>query len=224
MEFKEYIEKYSQRIDEVSNLFNCDDLTINFDRLVSKKKVSYELLYFNFLNKEIAGSFIFGFNFYVKELEEQEFKKILTHNSLNYKIFNAYLSLTKNQKEVKISEILQLIQDKRKDSMQVHVLIERIMSLSYYFNWSLKKVKNDFEGDYLIKIPNKFLNKLKQRFNFDIVTQIYENEDLFVFINPRGKINFVFKQINDFTKSDVKKLISPALKKIFSINSIKITK
>ncbi len=206
---------------EIVDLFNKKELTISFDRLNNKNEVNHELLYFKDSDKpEIKGSFVFGFGFFVNELQEQEFKKLITQNSLNFKIFHAYKQLRKRQKKVKISEIAHKIQDKRKDSMEINSLLSRILSLAYYLNWNLEKAKKDLEGDYYVEIPDKFLVKLKQRFNFEIIASIYENSKIFIFINPRGKLNVIFKEKDLFTKHDVEKMVVPILKKVFSIKKV----
>ena len=69
-------------------------------------------------------------------------------------------------------------------------------------------------------MPDKFLVKVKQRFNFDMITSVYEDENVFIFLNTRGKLNSVFKEIDQFTKKDVEKYVIPALKNAFGIKKI----
>jgi len=220
MEFKSYISEYSERINMINSLFDSKNLLVSYDKLKVNNKVDSELLYFKFENVECSGIFLFGFEFFLSEVSEQEFKKVIGENSLNYKIYNAYHKLKKKQKKIKISDILNQIQDKRKDSGKLNVYLRRILVLAYYLNWNITKDKEDFEGDSFIEIPDQYLIKLKQRFDFNIVTSIYEDENLFMFLNTRGKLNLVFKDLNNFSKEDVEKLIPKVLKKVFNIKKI----
>lgn len=221
MEFKTYVEKYLHRIERINSLFNLKELKIGYDILSNKvKKAQRELLYFNFDSEEDSGAFIFGFNYFISELNEQEFKRLLGQNSMNYKIYKAYYDLSKSKKKIKISEILNKIQDGEKDSLEIHKLIERILSLAYYFNWNLERDKKDIEGDSFVEMSNRFLLKVKQRFNFDIISSVFENDEIFIFLNVRGKLNIVFKNLDEFNKRDIEKKVLPILKKIFGINKI----
>ena len=221
MEFKTYIKKYSDRIQRIEKLFNLKELKVSYDVLSSKvRKTQRELLYFEYNGTDETGIFIFGFDFFIKEFDEQNFKKYLGMNSLNIKIYHAYSHLAKKQKKVKISQILNFIQDKKKDSLDIHKFLRRILTLAYYFKWELEQDKKDLEGDYFLKMPDKFLVKVKQRFNFDMITSVYEDENVFIFLNTRGKLNSVFKEIDQFTKKDVEKYVIPALKNAFGIKKI----
>jgi hypothetical protein len=221
VEFKEYVEKLEERIKMITSLFESDKLVISCDILKDKELSDYELLYFSDnIHAEEAGLFVFGSQFFTDDLSEQEFKEHLSLNALNFRILRAFKELKKTQKRVKITDILNQIQDKRKDSAQLHVILRRILTLSYYLNWNVKKDKTDLEGDSFIEIPDKFLFKLKQRFSFENICSVYENKDVFVFLNSRNKLNFVFKNQDTFSKEDIVKSVLPTLRKIFKIKSI----
>ncbi len=222
-EFQEYIQKLNSRVSMINDLFDCKKLDVSCDILSSEVKTDYDLLYFSSDKfDEDVGLFIFGSKFFSEDLSEQEFKSNLTLNSLNFKILRAYKQLKEKQDKVKITDILNQIQDKRKDSSQLHRLLRRILTLSYYLNWELKKDKKDIEGDSFIEIPDRFLFKLKQRFNFDNLSSVYENKDLFIFLNARGKLNLVFKNKDEFSKEDLIKYVIPTLRKIFSLKSVNL--
>ena len=164
MEFKTYIKKHSDRIQRIEKLFHLNKLKISYDMLSSKiRKTKRELLYFEYDGVDETGIFIFGFEFFIKELEEQSFKKYLGMNSLNIKIHHAYSHLAKKQKKVKISEILNFIQNKKKDSHDIHKFLRRILTLAYYFKWELEQDKKDLEGDYFLKMPDRFLVGVKTK-------------------------------------------------------------
>lgn len=225
--FRDFLDSYEEKIQRINSLFGKENIGVIYDKLEHDNQVDKDLIYFNDGNKEFPGLFIFGAEFYADEMAEQEFKKVLGHNSLNFKILSAYKkvfqkNVQNGKNQVKVSDILNEIQDEKKDSLQVHVILRRILTLAYYLNWDLKKDENDFEGDNLIEVPDRFMVKLKQRFNFDMLSAIYENEDLFFFINSRGKLNLVFKVKDTFSKKDVEKHVFPVLKKVFNIGSIKI--
>ena len=220
-EFKEYLEKLKNRTIFIENLFDASEISISFDRLKSEKLVDQDLLYFNLGDNERAGVFVFGFDFFVKELSEQEFKRRLGPNSSNFKIYKAYKDLVKSgNKKIKVSDLLNKIQDRRKDSKDVHDLLKNILTLAYYFEWDLEKDKKDLEGDYFIKIPERFLLKVKQRYNFDVLCAVYENSEIFVFVNGRGKLNLVFKDLCEFGRKDLNKVLTPMLKKVFGLKKV----
>lgn len=221
MEFSSEIKKIQEKIKFLDNLFNCNNLQINFDSLNSSNLVENEILYFKSDNlKEFEGLFIFGFNLFLKDLKEQEFKEILGLNSLNLKIHRAYRFLIKKQKEVNVSDIINLVQNKEKDSLDVNEVIGRILSLAYYLNWDLEKNKKDIEGDFKIKMPNIYSAKLKNRFNFNLTYSVYENDDLFIFLNAKSKLYCVFKELDKFSKKDIQKFIEPILIEIFKIKNV----
>jgi len=223
MEFEEYINKISGRFRYIESLFKKKKLTISYDKLKIQTGTDNELLYFKTNgSKERTGIFIFGFWFFTNELNEQEFKRKLGLNGLNMKIIRAYKELKKEQKVIKVSDLLNFIQNRRKDSVEIHRILRRVLTLSYYLNWNLQKDSKDIEGDYSIIIPDKFLGRVKQRYNFDNVASVYENKDLFIFINSRGKLNLVFKEMDLFTRKEIEKLVVPVFKKIFLIEEIKI--
>jgi hypothetical protein len=207
----------------IDSLFSLEKLVISYDILGKKvKETRRELLYFHLNNLEESGIFIFGFDFFVSELSEQDFKKHLSSNPLTYKIYNAYHILLKKQKKVKITEIINIIQDDSKDSQKVDEILSRILTLGYYFNWEMEKDPKDLEGDSFVKLPDKYLFKVKQRFNFDVMTSVYENSDLFIFLNSRGKLNVIFKGLDTFTQNDVESLVIPSIKKVFGIKSVEV--
>jgi len=220
MEFKNYVINTMQKFDLLNSLFNRNELNISYDTLVKEEKIDQELLYFKLKDKEIKGLFVFGFDFFVKELKEQEFRKQISQSSNNFKIFNAYFQIKKSQKKVKISEILSKLANEKKDSPIVDKYLKKILALSYYMNFKLEKAHADIENDYYIEIPNNYLLKLKQRFNLDVVHIIYEDENLFLFLNAKGVLNLVFKNKDEFNKSEIEKYLSPILKKIFKIDKI----
>lgn len=222
MEFKNYIQRFEERLKILNNLFDKKELCLSFDKLKSENSVDHEILYFKEEKEEHTGIFVFGFQFFLNENGEQEFKKHLGQNTLNFRIYNAYNTLKKTQKKIKISDILNHIQNKEKDSFELHKILRRILTLAYYFNWELVKDKKDLEGDSFITIPDKYLIRVTQRFNFDIVASVYENEDLFMFMNARGKLNVVLKDLDTFTKNDIEKLLPQTLKKVFNIKKINI--
>lgn len=221
-DFKDFINSYESKIQRVKALYSLDSLKIVLDRLNQKQEVGQDLIYFND-GHEFPGVFVFGSFFYASELGEQEFKKVLGNNSLNFKILSAYKKLSKTQKKIKISDILNQIHNEKKDSLQVHGVLRRILTLSYYLNWDIQKDNSDFEGDSFIQIPDLFMVKLKQRFNFDILSAIFEDENLFFFMNSRGKLNIVFKNKDTFSKNDIEKFVIPVLKKVFGIKKIEIS-
>jgi len=222
MEFKDYVTKVKQRMEGIEHLFTIKELIISFDELIKKKKVEQEVLFFKNNSTESTGIFLFGMDYFLNELNEQEFKRLLSFNSLNFRIRSAYNKLVKKAKKVKITDIINVLHDKAKDSFDVHKSLTRMLTLSYYLNWKQEKDKKDLEGDSYVEIPDNFLIKLKQRYNFDVFTAVYENSDLLIFINARGKLNLVFKTKDEFTKDDVKKLVIPVLKKIFNIKKIEL--
>jgi len=222
MEFKDYVDNTLQKFDLLKSLFNKEELIIGYDILSKEIKTEQELLYFKFKDKEIKGLFVFGFDFFVKELKEQEFKKTITQSSTNFKIFNAYTTLKKTQKKVKVSDILNKLTNERKDSLIVDKYLKKILSLSYYLNFKLERAEGDIENDYYIEIPKIYLVKLKQRFNLDLIHSIYEDENAFIFLNAKGVLNFVFKNKDNFESCDIEKFLFPILKKVFSIKEVSL--
>lgn len=220
MEFKDYVNNTLQKFDLLKGLFAKEELVISYDTLSKEQKIDQELLYFKLKDKEIKGMFVFGFDFFVKELKEQEFKKMISQSSNNFKIYHAYNSIKKTQKKVKVSDILNKLTNERKDSLVVHKYLNKILSLAYYMNFKLEKAQGDIENDYYIEIPKNYLVKLKQRFNLDVIVSIYEDDNAFLFLNAKGVLNFVFKEKNNFEKNDIEKILLPILKKTFSIKEI----
>lgn len=220
MDFQSYVDRHINKFEIIKHLFGMKKVVLSFDKLRSDKVVDSELLYVKDSDTEDAVFFVFGFNFFIKELSEQEFKKYLGQNVLNFKIYKAYYDLKNGMDRIKVSDILNKIQNKRKDSVDVHRNLRRIMSMAYYLGWELEKDVKDLEGDYFISIPDEFLVKIKQRYNFEMLTALYENQDLMVFLNTKGKINVVFKDLDVFSKKDVEMKVVPSLKHIFNIKSI----
>lgn len=215
-DFKDYVLRVQNRLNFIQELNEAKQLTFTYDSLKKKSSVDHELLYITLPNgTERSGIFVFGSTFYIEDSSEQEFKSKLSLNSLNFKIMRAYKKLKKQQKKVKISDILHEIQDKKKDSGEVHVILRRILTLAYYLNWPMKKDKDDIEGDSFIEIPDRFLLRLKQRFNFDVMCSVYENDVLFLFLNSRGKLNLVFKDKDVFTRRDIEGIIPNLMNKVF---------
>lgn len=216
--FKDYIGKLQQRLGFIQQLYAEKHISITCDSLEKQGSVDHELLYITLSdNKEYSGIFVFGSQFFICDISEQEFKSKLSLNSLNFKILRAYKRLKKRQETVKVSDILQEIQDKKKDSNELDVILRRILTLAYYLNWDLKKDKKDIEGDSIITIPDIFMQQLKQRFSFHIMCSIYEDEDVFMFLNSRGKLNVVFKDKEQFTKTDLHSLLPKIMNQVFSI-------
>lgn len=220
MEFIDYVNNTLQKFDLLKSLFGMQELIVSYDILSKNAKTDQELLYFKLKDKEIKGLFVFGFDFFVKELKEQEFKKTIAQNAINFKIYNAYSILKKTQKKVKISDILNKLTNERKDSLVVDKYLKKLLSLAYYMNFKLEKADGDIENDYYIEIPKNYMVKLKQRFNLDVIHIVYEDENAFVFLNAKGVLNFVFKNKDNFESCDIEKILFPILKKVFSIKEI----
>ncbi len=222
-DFKKIVFKLKKRYDNLSNLYDVPELFISFDKLDNDKKTNQELLYFKTSEiEEFPELFIFGFNFFIYELREHDFKRYLGQNDLNFKIYKAYYELNKNSPRIKISDIINFIIKTSKDSDKKNKILERIMALAYYFEWDLEKDIKDIEADYYVKIPNNFMIRLKQRFNLAVISIIFENKDFFIFLNAKGKMICVLKDKNEFNKEDIEKTLFPVLKKIFKIKKITI--
>lgn len=222
MALKSYLEKSINRFNKLENLFSQKSITIICDKLRNETIIDHDVLYYktqeNLDENELL--FIFGYDFFLKELEDQEFKKLVNQNHLDFIIFGAYHKLKKSKKKgdkIKISEILNQIQDKEKDSLELHKIIEKVLSLSYYLNWELEKDSNSIENDYFVQIPNNFLIKIKQRFNLDIIEKIYEDKNLFIFLNGKGKLILVLKDKDKFARKDIEKQIIPVIEDLFDI-------
>jgi hypothetical protein len=221
-DFKDFLAKLSRKISLIHSLYGAEKVNLYCDSLKQKrKKTEYEMVHISVDGSEQeAGLFVFGSSFFISDLSEQEFKKKLSLNSLNLKIFRAYKELSEQQKKVKISEILTHLQDKEKDSAQVDCILRRILTLAYYFDWEITKDPKDLEGDKFIVIPDKFLYRLRQRFNFDNLSSIFENKDAFMFLNGRGTLNLVFKSKETFTREEIVSIVLPILRKVFHLKQI----
>lgn len=220
MDFKSYFEKSSQRNKLLLSVFGRDELVLSPDKLETEKSVDHEVLYFKDKKSDEELIFIFGFDFFIKGLEEQEFKKNINQNSLNFKIIKAYSQLKLENKKVTVSDILNKIQDKDKDSLELNHILEKLLTQAYYLGWDVKKDKNSVEADYLIEIPENWMIKVKQRFNFDIISTIYEDENVFMFLNGKAKLMLVYKNQDNFNLIDIESKIYPVIKKVFQIKEI----
>ena len=219
-EFNEYVSKLCYRLGKIKSLFSAEEVIISYDKLKNEIEVEDEVLYFKANDEEFLGMFVFGSSFFEKELAEQEFKKMLNMNSLNFKIVRAYKQISENQKKVKIGDILNQIQDQKKDSYDIHRILRRILTLAYYFDWEIKKDKSDLEKDSYITIPDRFLVRLKQRYDFTNLSSIYENEKVFLFVNGRGKLNLVYKNKDSFTRKDIERDVFDIIKKVFNVKKV----
>lgn len=219
--FKGYVSKIRRRAEDIESLFDLKELTLSFDNLNKENTVEKELMYFKTdKGDEKTGIFIFGFDYFIRELSEQEFKRILGQNSLNYQIRAVYNKLSSKKKKVKVTDIIHKLQFEKSDSKQIHEILTRILTLGYYLNWKLERDKKDIEGDYFIEISDGFLQRLKQRYNFEVFSSVYENETFFIFLNARGKLNMVFKNKDQFNKNDIKKNLKVGLQKSFNIKKL----
>lgn len=227
MALKSYLTKSNSRIQNMLSLLKKKDLTLLCDKLKDETNVDHDVIYYKKSNTEEELLFVFGFDFFVKELEDQEFKRSINQNFLDFIILKAYLKAVSQlgtQNRVRISDILNNIQDKEKDSLELHAFIEKILTQSYYLGWKIEKDNNAIENDYFIEIPNNFLVKVKQRFNLDIIEHIHEDENTFLFLNGKGKLILVFKNLDIFSKTDIKSIVNPLISKIFEIKEIKTIK
>lgn len=225
MALKKYLNKSVERLKLLDEIFSNKQLTIVCDKLKNETKVNHDVLYYKNSNQENELIFMFGYDFFIKELADQEFKKKINQNHLDFIIYGAYNKIKATKKKfekIKISEILNQIQDKEKDSLEIHKFIEKILTQSYYLNWKLEQDKNSIENDYFIEIPDNFLIKIKQRFNLDIINNIYEDSKLFIFLNGKGKLILIFKNIDEFTKENVKNEVFKAIKIIFNLTKINV--
>src|SRR5262245_29639553 len=132
MELKDYVSKLKGRFEQVEQLFDKKELVLAFDKLKKEEKVDHEILYFEEGQNEKTGIFVFGFDFFIKEFNEQEFKRKIGYNPLNVKIIAAYKKAAQKEKKVRVSDVLHELHNTKKDSVDVHPYVRRIMSLSYY--------------------------------------------------------------------------------------------
>lgn len=220
MDFKSYFEKSSQRNKFLLSIFERDLIIINPDKLLTEKNVDHEVLYFKDKKLEQELVFVFGFDFFIKGLEEQEFKKNINQNSLNFRIIKAYNQAKLENKIVRVADILNNIQDKNKDSLELNHILRKLLTQAYYLGWNIKKDKNSIDSDYLIEIPENWMIKVKQRFNFDIISTIYEDNNIFMFMNGKSKIMAIFKNQDEFNLVDLESKVYPVIKKVFQIKQI----
>jgi hypothetical protein len=228
---KSKVNHYLNKLSFVYGLFGKKNLSVSLDRLKNEESTEQELIYFKNGGYETKGIFVFGFSFFLKELENQEFKKMLGQNSLNFKIYKAYsdlkivCDLKKDKKNscsnVHVNDILEKISFGNGKSVDRAKVLRRILLLSYYLDWNLVKDEESFDNDYHIQIQNfGFLNKMKQRFNLDIFLPIMEDDSSIMFVNSKGDLNFVFIDRGSFTRDDVEKIVLKKFKKEFKIGEI----
>ncbi len=224
MALKSYLLKSIKRTKILEEIFSLDELSVICDKLREEELVDHDVLYYKNNIGEHELLFMFGYNFFVKELEDQEFKKQINQNHLYFIIIKAYNQVKKKLKKnerIRVSDVLNQIQDKEKDSLELDIYIQKIFSLAYYLGWEIQKDCNNIESDYFINIPPSSLIKIKQRFNLDIIKEVYEDDNLFIFINGKGKLILVFKEKDKFSKRDVHNLVFNPLKKIFNLEEVK---
>lgn len=215
-DFNDYVKKVQSRLLFIEGLQKNKHLTISYDSLEKSTTTDSEMLYITLEDgSEHSGMFVFGSQFYIDDLNEQEFKDKLSLDSLNFKILRAHKRLSKKSKQVKISDILQEIQDKKKDSSELHIILRRILTLAYYLNWEIERDTQDIEGDSFITIPDRYLLRLKQRFSFEMMCGIYENDEVFLFLNTRGKLNMVFKDKDQFSRRDIERVVPTLMSTVF---------
>jgi hypothetical protein len=224
MELKKFLERTKEKADNILNLYNSDEIIINLDKLSKEVETDHDVIYYKSekSNEEKEFIFVFGYEFFIKELEDQEFKKLINEDAKFFKIMDAYFKAKSKFGKVKVSDILNEIQDKEKDSLELHKYLEKILTQAYYLGWPLRRDQKDFEEDFFIEIPNRYLLKMKQRFNFDIIEKVYENEELFIFLNAKTKLYLILKNKNYFTQNDIIEKVIPAIKEKFQINEIKL--
>lgn len=218
--FIEKINHYSNKLNFIAELSKISKLKIIYDRLNSEESVDQELLYFKINGEEKKGIFLFSYKYFIKELNDHEFKRILGRkNMLNIIIFNAYKLLEKNG-FAKISDILNYINKNFNEFNYVskNNVLNRILTLAYYHNWDLRKTEDEIDSDFFISIPDNF-SKLKQRFNLENFSTIVDNSKYFFFLNGKGDLCFIFKDKDKFNKVDVEKALE-LISKELDIKSI----
>lgn len=227
-ESKELIKHYKDKLDFVYGLFGRKSLQIGYDNLVNSEVVSQEILYFKDKLGEKKGIFVFSFPFFIRELEDDDFKKMLGYNSLNFKINQAYIDLKnacskkKGCKGVLVNDILNKVCVTGNNVTGRPKVLRRILTLSYYLGWNLIKSSDSIDTDYYVEIPDDFLRKQKQRFNLDIALLLNETEEFLLFVNMKGDLSLVLKQRVEFSKEYVEGSVLPYLKGRFEIGSISI--
>ena len=84
---KEFLISLNQRISLILEFYSSESITLSYDNLKKSSYCDYEVLYTTDSNgDEQPCFFIYGSKFFVEDLSEQEFKKYLSMNSLNFKI------------------------------------------------------------------------------------------------------------------------------------------
>lgn len=220
MELKEFLNEQNSQLNGLLGLFGKKKITVSFDTLKHEKETDSESIYVKLDNKNEMEVFVFGSLFYEKELDDQNFKKKLSQNALNFKIYVAYNELKKEQKKVKVSEIINKIQYRRRDPVTLNNLLKRIMTLSYYLGWGLERDKNDLEGDFYVDVTTDYTVSLNQKFNLDTVFSICDCDTGYFFLNSRFELTIVIKDKRIFTKDDVKKQVEFCMKEKFAIGEI----
>lgn len=223
---KDEIVHYTEKLSRISSLYGKKKLNISFDRLEKEQEVDQELIYFKDKSQEYKGIFVFSFPFFLKELKDDEIKKILGYNFLNIKIFATYDRLKssidkKSFLGVSVNDIIRDIYDNADEKLlRESKILERIFTMAYYYGWDIQKDKNSIDTDYLLIVPSNFRKKPKQRFNLDIAIPIIDNEKIMFFVNMKGDLCFVFKDRSKFSKEDVEKVVLKYLKREFGIEEI----
>jgi len=221
--FKSKIKHYSNKIQNIESIYEKEELLVSFDKLKSKEKTISELLYFKSdeENFEKKGLFLFGNNSFIKHLKDNEFKEKLGFEHLNYQIYNSYFKLKKQSKlnfGISINSIVDDICLDSEDILYKNKILKRILSLVNYYNWEMKRDEKAIDSNYFITIP-EHLSKPKQRFNVDISIIIQNNEEYLFFVNGKGDLCFTFKNLDEFTKTDVENVMN-IFKKEFKIKKI----
>jgi hypothetical protein len=217
---KEKINHYMQKLNSIHELYNQKELTISFDRLKNNQEVNYELLYFKTSkNTEEKGLFVFSYSAFIDELKNQESKKILSQNFLNFRIYCAYEKLSQKSKIVKVSEILEIL-NKDDPTLSKSRILNRLFTLAYYHDWDFQKDEKSIDSDYFIEIPNNFTKRPSQRFNMDVFLEIKNNKKIFFFINLKQDLILVLKEYKTFNKDEIKKITQKYLKDEFNIKNI----
>lgn len=227
--FFEKVKHYNSKLEEISKLQNLNELNISFDRLNSEENVNQELIYFSCdesckcKEKERKGLFIFSQDYFFQELNDQEFKKILGKNMLNLLIKDAFNKVKNNNNEAKINEIIESIMNEFKSFKYIsrNKILKRILTLMYYFNWDMKKVEEEIDSNYIISIPEDFGQRLKQRFNLEIMLEIQDNSKYLFFVNAKGDLCLVLKNNSSFSKDNLNPIFD-MIKKEFNIKKINI--
>jgi hypothetical protein len=213
------IKHYIGKLGSIDDLYECKELRIGYDILAKSKSADHELLYFLNGAKEIKGIFVFGYDFFLKELKDRELKKVLGYNFLNFVIHSAYMRLAKDKMgKVKVNDIVNYVQ-RGESSVSRHAVLKRILTLAYYHGWDLEKV-DGIDSDYSVVIPQNFRKRLKQRFNVDVYMSLADEPDFWFFVNLKGDLVLVFKNKSEFSRKDVEKVVADCVCKEFGVEQV----